>query len=640
MRLWAAFLAATVSSTLLAGCMADPLPEPIVRDFLLAWQQGSYREAAGQTTGSSGSVAGALERAVRQLNAHDLRMKIDRIEVDGDTGSARYQAEMRLGDIGRTWSYESRMRLKRVDGVWKIVWSPSVIHPKLGKGERLAVVTGLPSRAPLLDRDGEPLVGPTPVVTIGVQPGEVERPKSAAAALARTLDTNAQQIRTDLRRSPPNSFVPVATLRQSEYRRVTSRIEDIDGVRSHTGTAPLPSHPTLAQAVLGRVGPAGPDSLHAGSGYEHPGDDVGLSGLQLAYQSRLAGSPGSKVVAQDASGQEAAVLATFFGTPSEPVSTTLDASTQRAAEGALDGIDSPAALVAVQASTGDILAVANANTSRNMAFTGRYSPGSAFEVVSTLALLRQGLNISDPVPCPSRRLVNGKSFGNAEGQVESTSASFRTVFSQSCNTAFIGLGRGLKTRGLIRSATDFGLAGDWSLPVPVFTGSIPRPSDDVQKVTSVIGQGGIQASPISMALVAAAVDTGSWRAPRLVTEPAQRDRPDPLPLSGVRPVRALMRHAVAEGSGNAADLPEGTAVYGKTGTAEANGNRSHAWFIGFRGDLAFAVFIKHGGMGGTAAAPVAGEFLRAAGSKYASAPATAVLPTSRDRGRPDRRSAN
>jgi cell division protein FtsI/penicillin-binding protein 2 len=59
----------------------------------------------------------------------------------------------------------------------------------------------------------------------------------------------------------------------------------------------------------------------------------------------------------------------------------------------------------------------------------------------------------------------------------------------------------------------------------------------------------------------------------------------------------------------------GHTVAGKTGTAEfGTGDPlpTHAWFIGFRGDLAFSVLVEDGGVGGRVAAPIAARFLRAA----------------------------
>ena len=70
--------------------------------------------------------------------------------------------------------------------------------------------------------------------------------------------------------------------------------------------------------------------------------------------------------------------------------------------------------------------------------------------------------------------------------------------------------------------------------------------------------------------------------------------------------------SVEQGDGTAAGagLPPGT--FGKTGTAEFgtdNPPKTHAWFIGYRGNLAFAVIVEGGGVGGRVAAPIAARFL-------------------------------
>ena len=86
------------------------------------------------------------------------------------------------------------------------------------------------------------------------------------------------------------------------------------------------------------------------------------------------------------------------------------------------------------------------------------------------------------------------------------------------------------------------------------------------------------------------------------------DTPDPAVLG---PIRDLMRAVVLEGT--ATQLGSFGEVYGKTGTAEFTGDgRSHAWFIGYRGDLAFAVLIVDGGRSSNAV-QVAARFLTAVG---------------------------
>ncbi len=79
-------------------------------------------------------------------------------------------------------------------------------------------------------------------------------------------------------------------------------------------------------------------------------------------------------------------------------------------------------------------------------------------------------------------------------------------------------------------------------------------------------------------------------------------------------LRTMMRSVVTSGTGTAADVP-GEPVHGKSGSSEfgeadPDGEReTHAWFVGFRGDLAFAVLVERGGSGGGVAAPVAARFL-------------------------------
>ncbi|HMC43021.1 MAG TPA: penicillin-binding transpeptidase domain-containing protein, partial [Acidimicrobiales bacterium] len=90
--------------------------------------------------------------------------------------------------------------------------------------------------------------------------------------------------------------------------------------------------------------------------------------------------------------------------------------------------------------------------------------------------------------------------------------------------------------------------------------------------------------------------------------------PAPLDPAVVQTLRQLMAEVVSSGTGTPAQVPGGAPVAGKTGTAEfgpGNPPATHAWFIGFRGDLAFAVLVEGGGVGGRVAAPVVARFLAA-----------------------------
>ena len=211
--------------------------------------------------------------------------------------------------------------------------------------------------------------------------------------------------------------------------------------------------------------------------------------------------------------------------------------------------------------------------------------------------------------------MNGRTFRNFEGEA-SDSLSLAEAFKISCNNAFIGLADKLPENALTDAAKSFGFEADWSLPLPSAKGSFPQPVDGTERAAAAIGQGRVLASPAQMASVAAAVATGQWHAPSLTTQPTPTSPAvPPLDASVVAALQSFM-NSVPQSGGTAAGagLPPGTA--GKTGTAEFGTETppaTHAWFVGYRGGIAFAVIVEDGGVGGRVAAPLAAAFLNALG---------------------------
>jgi cell division protein FtsI/penicillin-binding protein 2 len=483
----------------------------------------------------------------------------------------------------------------------------------------MVTVRTLAPRAPLLDRTGVPLQRPTPVVTVGIVPALLKPRAQNIATLARTLKLDGGVLAKTVARFPPQDFLPVITLRRSAYERVRAIIHPLKGVHFQTGVLPLGPTPGFGRAVLGQVGPATATAIRSAGPLALPSDDIGLSGLQLVYQRRLAGTPSGRVEMVNSSGQVLLTLFTVAGHTGSPVHTTLDFRLQQAAESALPKTSRPAALVAIQASTGQILAIANrpADSTYDVGLDGGYPPGSTFKVVTTAALLARGFDPSSRVTCPPSITVDGKRFTNYAGE-SATGASFVEDFAMSCNDAFISLAPQLRPEDMAAEARRFGFGSRWTLPVPSYSGQAPPPRNAIERAADMIGQGRILASPTNMALVAAAVDSGTWRPPSLLLQPGptQRTSTHAIDPETMSQLHRLMRAVVTSGTGTAANLP-GAPVFGKTGTAEfGSGNppATDAWFMGFRGDIAFAVVVQGGGVGGVVAAPIAARFLRAAGS--------------------------
>ncbi|MDQ6782891.1 MAG: penicillin-binding transpeptidase domain-containing protein [Actinomycetota bacterium] len=288
---------------------------------------------------------------------------------------------------------------------------------------------------------------------------------------------------------------------------------------------------------------------------------------------------------------------------------------ERAAEHALDATSAQAAIVAIRPSTGEVLASVSRPTTSgsNLAFEGEVPPGSTFKVMTTDALLDSGLPPTATLTCPPSISIGGRSFRNAEGETAAT-LSFEQAFAKSCNTAFIGASKTLSNEALPAAAARFGLGTTFNLGLPAYGGKVPVPASDVDKAVTAIGQGQTTVSPLAMAVVAATAAGGTLREPRLVAGTADDSVP-PAPVTPaiIAELHTFMAAVVAPGgTAGGANLPAGT--FGKTGTAEFGSGPTpptHAWFIGFRGDLAFAVFVYGGGVGGSVAAPLAATMLRA-----------------------------
>ena len=219
-----------------------------------------------------------------------------------------------------------------------------------------------------------------------------------------------------------------------------------------------------------------------------------------------------------------------------------------------------------------------------------------------------GTTEQTPIDCSPDVFAGGRRVVNAEGHAAGV-IPFRTVFAESCNTAFVRVEQSLPDDAVGQAARLYGFDGTAPLPISSEGGVYPTPDDDAERALAAIGQGAVAASPLQMASVAAAVASGTWRQPFVTGEPAVSHE---LPAEAMPALRDMMRAAVTEGT--AAGVPFPGEVFGKTGTAEyrdGNPPPTHGWFVGYRGDVAFAVIIEDGGFGASSAAPVAARFLAA-----------------------------
>jgi cell division protein FtsI/penicillin-binding protein 2 len=589
----------------------EPTAEPTVQAFLFAWENGQYSAAAALTTGAPATVAAALQDAYRDVGAAALTLGMASVTQHGNTASARFDASVDLGHGGATWNYAGSFTLRRVGSGWKVIWSPAVIVPGLRPGQRLAVVSSMPGRAQLLDAQGDPLAPPTLVYTVGVVPDRLTDPAKTASSLASATGLPASQVLGWITDAPGAGFLELVRFSPVGYRSLSGRLSQVPGLIVERQRLRL--FGSIAGAVSGDVGGEAVGQLQAEGIPYRPGTTIGLSGLQQTFQRTLVGTPTTEVVVANAAGKVVSVLQQWPGREGADVRTTISASVQQAANRALRFASGSAAIVAISPSTGHVLAVAERDVDgmpQVQPLSGRYQPGQAFTIVSTAALFNTGLiGVNTQIPCGSSNPVGGENFTN-DPPVRA-GGTFRADFANACSTAFAGLSLRLSAKDLESAASGFGLGKPWQLPLDAYSGGMPSPSNQAELAEDSIGTGSVQVSPLDMAIIAGVVESGTWRPPVLVTDPPDPGLTPTVPFETqvVRALQVLMRSTVSSGAGHAANVGNAP-VYGQVGSAPygSAGLRS-AWFVGFQGNVAFAV-LELTRSADTSATRLAARFLR------------------------------
>jgi peptidoglycan glycosyltransferase len=349
------------------------------------------------------------------------------------------------------------------------------------------------------------------------------------------------------------------------------------------------------------------------------------------------------------------------------VQTTINSKAQNAAWNALKALNKSGAVVALNPSTGAILAMAsypsfdpnqlavldgtqlNKNDAAlqkdanqpllNRATSATYPPGSTFKIITSSTLFNQGkANPNTVVPAPtsltlpqsSTKLINdnGEVCGNG------STATIDLAFTKSCNTAFANIGMQLGSQTLKDEADKYGFNNpDLTIPSPVAASNFPL--EDAQSFTamSAIGQKDDTVTPLQEAMVSATIANGGrLMRPYLVQQVQAADLSivdqanpqelsQPVSSSVAGEIKGMMLHVVNQPDGTAFAINNAipnVQIAGKTGTAQNGVNNSglnDAVFTCFASSgnrsMAVGVIIQGGGYGAAAAAPIAVDVLKA-----------------------------
>ncbi|WP_187369017.1 penicillin-binding transpeptidase domain-containing protein [Baekduia soli] len=431
----------------------------------------------------------------------------------------------------------------------------------------------------------------------------------------------------------PNLAFP--GLAVGERLRRTTTLPDRADLLARDGT-PLAQGPArtstlgaAATAIVGALGPIPADRRLRAEQLGYPADaQVGITGLERAFDERLAGQPGGQLRAG------VRLLAERSPRKAAAVRTTIAPSVQEAAVTALAG--RLGGIVAIRPRTGEILAAAG------IGFSGLQPPGSTFKIITVTGALQAGIvKPTDTFAYATSATLSGVELQNANR--ESCGGTLVKAFADSCNSVFAPLGARLGAKRLVQTAEAFGFNRPTGI-TGAATASIPPPGDigdDLAVGSSAIGQGRVQATALQMAIVASAIGLRGRR-PDVTLDPARWPGDAPTHVATTpavaRKVERLMLGVVRFGTGTAAAI-SGVSVAGKTGTAELKSTQAcvptpdnpescapdqhedttdtDAWFSSYapagsgHPRIAVGVLLVSAGAGGDTAAPAARQVLQA-----------------------------
>ncbi|MEV5079360.1 penicillin-binding protein 2 [Streptomyces sp. NPDC056159] len=351
------------------------------------------------------------------------------------------------------------------------------------------------------------------------------------------------------------------------------------------------------------------------------------------------------------------------------VVTTLNTAAQKAAFNGLKKVGGKGAAVALDPSTGKILALTSYPSYDPSSFAGNsdkdakawkdlqktsdpndpmlnralretYPPGSTFKVVTAAAALENGLYKSADQPTDSPlpwTLPNTRTELKNEGNIPCKNATMREALRVSCNTVFGKMGYDLGKDKMLAEAKKFGFNAEQFTPVRANASVFPEKMDKPQTALSSIGQFETAATPLQMAMVASAVaNDGKLMKPYMIdklqspnvdtleqTQPQELSRP--LSSQNAQILQSMMETVVKDGTGRNAQINNVT-VGGKTGTAQHgvdNSEKPYAWFLSYAkladgsSPVAVAVVVEDNNAnrddisGGGLAAPIAKNVMEA-----------------------------
>jgi penicillin-binding protein 2 len=519
-------------------------------------------------------------------------------------------------------------------------------------------------RGRLYDRNGNLLVDNRPSFDVRITLKDAEPLNQTLEKLSQYLNTSADMLMSKINQTEDVSAYKPLVLKQDVGRDALAAIEvkkyDLPGISVNVNLRRHYINEHSAAHLIGYLSEISPDELKSGAYPDsRSGDLIGKFGAEKVYENYLRGKRGGRQVEVNANGLVVRILKTVEAEPGYNVYLTIDQALQRRAEALLEGV--VGAAVAIEPGSGRILALASSpafdqnsfvggithqqwaslisNPFRpmsNRAIQGEYPPGSTYKIITALAGLQEGvIDEKTTFFCPGYYRFGNRVYRCWKKAGHGSVAIIKAV-EESCDVFFYQVGQRLGVDRLAWYAKAFGLGSPTGILLDQEArGLIPTaawkkrrtgvPWQGGETLSIAIGQGFNLATPIQMAVIAAAIANGGKRYRPMILDSIQLvdgqnvQKSEPK-VTGKLPVsRSNLRGSRLE------DID----FSGKTGTSQVISRKEddtlseadtpahlkpHAWFVAYapsvNSRIAVAVVVEHGEHGSGAAAPIAREMIK------------------------------
>lgn len=541
-------------------------------------------------------------------------------------------------------------------------------YRKISENNRTRIIFTPSPRGDIFDRKGKILVTNHPAFTLTFIPALSSGSRSLlemAPKLAKMLNLDPDELLNQLETAELYPFQSVrikTNLSRDEAFYISEYSLDFPGFNIQVEPIRDYLYNDLASHLIGYIGEISKEELENPEREDYkPGDFIGKTGVERFYDAYLRGTDGGTSVEVSASGKQTRILSKVDPVRGNDIVLTIDLNLQRIAEEVFAGYQG--SVIIMDPRTGDILALVSkpsfnpnfflspvdkrqiyyllTSSKRplfNRSIQAQYAPGSIFKIITAIAALQEEVvNPQDKFLCTgSYTMETYNRVFNCWKKEGHGNINLINALAQSCDVYFYQLGLRLGMGNLPKYSKEFGLGKLTGIDLPgEKAGIIPDRAWkkrvlhegwwDGDTLNMAIGQGYLWVTPLQMVnIVSTVANEGTLFYPRVVKRiispegvVVQEFEPEVNKRISLRPetwrmVKKGMIETVARGTGQAA-YSRKLSIAGKTGTAQNPQGEDHAWFVGFcpadKPELAFVVFVEHGGHGGVVSAPIIKEIL-------------------------------